>query len=166
MPKVNKRWLGIILILLSIIGVVVWATAATGDKLTLAGNVLLQLFLIAIGSVGSFLEGEVTNDRRLKLHARERYNRLHTLAESADEVLKYLRDVLKNVSSDRDESPIFLAQINEKKVAASLQAFYYMGGRISQWEKEIADCLDFWNRFAHEEVGQRHKNYLERSKEK
>lgn len=162
----RKWWLGIVLILTSVIGVIVWATANTEKELSLIGNVLLQLGLILLAGFGSFLQGELSNDRRLKLYARERYRRLYTLAESADEVLKYLREVLTNLSSDEDESSSFLEQSRGKKVAASINAFYFLGGRISQWSKGIEDCLDFWNAFSQDEVGQMHKQFLERNEVK
>jgi len=102
--------LGAVLILVAIIGAVIFVVFAAIRQLTQLEVVLLQLFSLATGLIGSFILGrrsaESAAREMIKPHARSAFRRVLSLYRSLSRLATTIASARLSKSSDDGEGPV------------------------------------------------------------
>ena len=151
----KKEWLSIFLIGFSICSAVTLGWLRTVDKIQInvVEDGLLQLAIMGLAGLGTFFIGQLDRERHFRLHAKERYRRLRTLAE-------LLGDIVFNLQQVKSKPRLVEDQNIEDELTDFRQVSHAIESTATDGIRYIKDCLRFWNDFAPDEVGKLHRDTL------
>lgn len=152
LKKINPFWY----ILTSLVLICIWG--AYSDKFTQEKIVVLlvNIVFVGVGSYGTYLKGELSlqdisqiRQKHFRVHARERYRRLHAL----------FWDIVRISDAIEKSQKIGLSEAERNKTIGVVH------GQLKLLNRNVAHCMEAWRDFAPNELEELHDDLLGKSQE-